>query len=87
MEEAKVPNNLSPKLVADVNAKTKYVLHFGLLLFVLSCGYLITDVMKNISFKQTAWMKPYVDFNTFQRSIATNLFMIDFFKLLVNCLW
>ena len=37
-----------------------------------------------IEFDQSAWMKPYIDFNTQLRTRATNDFEKDFFKLMNN---
>ena len=40
-----------------------------------------------LSFKQKAWMKPFIDFNTQKRATATNSFEKDFFKLMVNAVY
>ena len=37
-----------------------------------------------LQFKQSNWMKTYIDFNTKKRMSAANDFEKDFFKLMIN---
>lgn len=44
----------------------------------------VTKVHRVLSFKQEAWLEPYITANTNMRSKATNDFEKDFFKLMNN---
>ena len=47
-------------------------------------GLILDRIHQVIEFNQSAWMKPYTDFNTQLRAKATNDFKKDFFKLMNN---
>ena len=51
---------------------------------MLECGLVLERIHRAIEFKQFSWMKSYIDFNTKLRSLATNDFEKDFFKLMNN---
>ena len=52
------------KLTTNLMNKEKYVLHCRNLKFYLSQGLVLKKVHRILEFKQSAWMKPYIDFNT-----------------------
>ena len=64
--------------------KEKYVLHYRNLQYYLSEGLILKRVHRILEFKQSAWMKPYIDFNTQKRKEATNEADKNLFKLLIN---
>jgi len=72
------------KLVPNLNNKTEYVAHYRNLKKYIELGCKITKVHGGIQFKQEKWLKNYVDFNTEQRTKATNDFEIGFYKNM-NC--
>ena len=67
------------KLIPDLGSKTKYVVHYRNLQLYLSLGMKLTKIHKELKFKQSNWMRKYIDFNTKKRMCATNDFEKDFF--------
>ena len=62
--------------------KTNYVLHYRNL--QLSLGVKLAKIYTALRFKQSDWMKEYIDFNTERRTNAANSFEKCFFKLIIN---
>ena len=85
--QLKVLNNKKrkdEKLMLTQFNKNKYILHYRLLKFYLRQGMELKKVHRIIKFKQSKWLKPYIEFNTNQRMKATTDFEKDFFKLMNN---
>ena len=76
-----------PKLILDLHNKEKYIVHHKILKYYISLGLRVTKVHKTISFKEEAWLKPYIDFNTNQRKLAKTEFEKDFWKLMNNAFY
>jgi len=75
---------LTEKLVPNLNDKSKYVTHYTNLKLYMRLGMKLKRVHRVLEFRQSPWMKPYIDFNTDKRRHATTDFERDFYKLLNN---
>ena len=75
------------KLIPNLNNKINYIVHYRNLKFYLSQGMILTKIHRILSFKQSCWLKKYIDFNTEKRSRASSEFDMDFFKLMNNSIF
>ena len=67
------------KLIPNLGNKTKYVLHYRNIQLYLSLEMKLTNIHRVLKFKQSNWMKKYIDFNTKKRMVTTNDFEKNFF--------
>jgi hypothetical protein len=72
------------KLIPNLNDKLKYVTHLKNLQLYERLGMTVGTIHRVLKFNQSAWLKPYIDFNTEMRKQATNEFDKNLFKLLNN---
>ena len=72
------------KLVSNLDNKSKYVVHYRNLQLYLSLGMNLTKVHRIFKFKQSDWLKKYIDFNIDKRKSAANSFEKNYFKLTNN---
>ena len=80
----KIRVNGVEKLVPNLHDIKKYVIHVKALKQALDHGLVLERIHRVIQFKQSAWMKEYIDFNTRLRTVAKNDFEKDFYKLMNN---
>jgi hypothetical protein len=82
-------NKTSKKLLLTLYDKTDYICHYRYLKFALSIGFKADcfSVKEVIKFKQSKWLKSYIDMNTALRTKATNNFEKDYFKLMNNIIY
>ena len=64
--------------------KTNYVLYYKNRQLYLSLGMKLTKIHRVLKFRQSDWMKKYIDFNNEKRTNAANSFEKDFFKLTIS---
>ena len=72
------------KLIPNLANKSIFAFHDRDLQLYLSLGIKLVSVHKVSKFKQSDWLKKYIDFNTDKRKNAANSFEKDFFKLMNN---
>ena len=80
----KIRVNGVEKLVPNLHDKKKHVIHVKALKQALDHGLVLERIHRVMQFKQSAWMKKYIDFNTRLRTVAKNDFEKDFYKLMNN---
>ena len=75
------------KLITSLGPRKKYVLHVRNLKLYTDLGMKLTKVHRAVTFKQSCWLKDYIDFNTKMRSTSRNIFEKNFFKLMNNSIY
>ena len=83
-ERLQTTKNEPPKLIPNLQNKTKYVCHYRLLQYYLRHGLRLKTVHRIIVFEQEKFMEPYIMKNTKLRTVATEASEKDFFKLMNN---
>lgn len=77
----------SDKLLLTFFDKEKYIVHYHMLKLALEHGLVLKKVHRVLQFRQSAWLKPYIELNTKHRAQANNDFEKDFYKLLNNAIY
>ena len=66
------------KLIPNLGNKTNHVVHYKNLQLYLSLGMKLSKIYRMLKFKQSDWMKRYIDFTTEKIMNAANDFEKDF---------
>src|SRR5437773_7620507 len=74
----------STRLVGTLLPKRKYLCHYRNLQFYIRHGLVLEKIHRVVKFRQSSWLKSYIDHNTVQRQQATSVFGKNFFKLMSN---
>lgn len=87
-ENGVVPGtNNSKKLLLTLHNKKNYVIHYRMLKLALQQGVILKTVNRVLQFNQSDWLKPYIELNSRMRTMATNDFEKDLYKLMNNAIF
>ena len=71
------------KLILNLVDKTNYVLHYKNLRLYFFLGMKLTKLHRVLKFKQSVWLKKYINLNIGKRINAANR-LKDILKLMIN---
>ena len=79
-------NSVAPsnKLAPNLFPKFKHKIHVAALQYYISIGGVCDKIHRVLEFKQSDWLRTYIEFNTRKRQESTSEFGKSFFKLLNN---
>ena len=75
------------KLIPNLGDKVIYVVNYKNLKYYLLLGMKLVKIRRILSFRQSDWLKIYIDFNTRKRQESTDEFNKNLYKLLNNSIY
>ena len=86
-EKLNITDDKEEKLVPNLENKTKYIADIRNIEYYIKKGLKVTKVHRVLTFDQSRWLKPFIDFNTKKRTESKNDFDSDFYKLASNAIF
>ena len=80
-------HNINTGTVQNLMNKNNYVICYRNLQQCLELGMKLKNIHRILKFKQSDWMRPYIDFNTQERTISNNEADKNFFTLTNNSVY
>jgi hypothetical protein len=77
----------TPKLLCTLRNKEQYTCHYRNLKLYLKLGATIKKVHRILEFKQQAWIKPFIDYHSKKRALASSDFIKNLHKLFCNSVY
>lgn len=87
LHSKKADGEISKKLVPTLRTKTKYVVHYRNLQFYINHGLVLREIHRVMSFTQSAWLKPHIEYNTRKRREAQNDIDVSLYKAYNNIVY
>lgn len=87
IRRANRPAYQSSKLAPNLQPKQNYLIHIKTLKLYVKLGWVIDQIHTVISFNQSEWLRPYIDYCLYERKITTSKFHKEMWKLLVNAVY